>query len=47
MNSYEWILYAGAAVWIGLGLYLAFLASRQAKLSKRVRQLALMLEEGQ
>lgn len=45
MNSYEWILYAGLAVWSGLGLYLAFLARRQARLSKRVRQLALMMEE--
>lgn len=45
MNSYEWILYAGLAVWSGLGLYLAFLGRRQARLSKRIRQLTLMMEE--
>lgn len=47
MNSYEWLLYAGAAVWSGLGLYLAYLGVKQARLSKRIRQLALMLEEEQ
>lgn len=45
MNSYEWILYAGVAVWSGLGLYLSMLALRQARLSKRINQLATMMEE--
>lgn len=45
MNSYEWILYAGIAVWSGLGLYLGFLAVRQARLSRRIRQLAMMMED--
>ena len=45
MNSYEWILYAGAAVWAGIGLYLAFLARKQASLSKRIRQMARLMEE--
>ena len=45
MNSYEWLLYAGIAVWSGLGLYLCLLARRQQVLSKRLRQLSLLLEE--
>ena len=44
MDSYEWILYAGAAVWAGLGLYLCVLARKQANLSRRVRQMALLME---
>ena len=45
MNSYDWILYAGIAVWSGIGLYLAFLAAKQARLSKRINQLAIMMED--
>lgn len=45
MNSYEWILYAGIAVWSGLGLYLAFLARKQMTLAKRIRQLSRLMEE--
>lgn len=45
MNSYEWILYAGVAVWSGLGLYTAWLAIKQARLSKRIKQLAFMMED--
>ena len=45
MNSYEWLLYAGIAVWAGLGLYLCLLARKQQVLSKRLRQMSLLLEE--
>lgn len=45
MDSYEWILYAGAAVWIGLGLYLCLLARRQTALSRRINQMARLMEE--
>ncbi|MDR0339851.1 MAG: CcmD family protein [Desulfovibrio sp.] len=45
MNSYEWILYAGIAVWSGLGLYLALLAHKQAGLSRRIKQLARLMED--
>lgn len=45
MDSYEWILYAGMAVWIGLGLYLCLLARKQAALSRRIRQMNALMEE--
>lgn len=45
MDSYEWILYAGIAVWLGLGLYLSLLARRQALLARRIRQMALLMED--
>ena len=45
MDSYEWILYAGAAVWVGLGLYLCLLARKQAALSRRISQMARLMEE--
>ncbi len=34
-----WILYAGIATWLGIGLYLFILTQRQAVLAKRVAQL--------
>lgn len=27
----QWIMYAGIAVWIGIGLYTAFIAVKQAR----------------
>jgi CcmD family protein len=45
MDSYEWILYAGIAIWAVLGLYLGFLARRQALLAKRIQQMALLMED--
>ena len=45
MDSYEWILYAGAAVWSGLGLYLCLLARRQMALSRRISQMARLMEK--
>ncbi|MDR2605374.1 MAG: CcmD family protein [Desulfovibrio sp.] len=39
MDSYKWIMYAGIAVWCVLGLYLAVLAHRQARLSERSTRL--------
>ncbi|MDR2124140.1 MAG: CcmD family protein [Desulfovibrio sp.] len=47
MDSYEWIMYAGAAVWCVLGLYLAVLARRQALLSERVSRLNASGENGE
>ena len=32
----SWIMYAGMAVWAGIGLYAAFLAMRQRALSKKI-----------
>ena len=45
MDSYEWIMYAGAAVWVGLGLYLCLLARKQITLSRRISQMARLMEE--
>ena len=45
MDSYEWILYAGAAVWIGLGLYLCLLARRQNALSRRISRMSALMEK--
>lgn len=47
MNSYEWIMYAGIAVWSGLGLYVFFLARRQAELSRRISRMAALMEDEQ
>lgn len=45
MNSYEWIMYAGIAVWAGLGLYICLLARKQALLSRRIDQMSRLMEE--
>jgi|GEM_PF-421235 len=45
MNSYEWIMYAGIAVWAGLGLYVFTLARRQMHLSRRIAQMTRMMED--
>lgn len=38
MNTLAWIVMANAAVWIGLGAYLAFLTAQQRALAARLRQ---------
>lgn len=35
----DWILYANAAVWIGLGGYVFFLMQRQQRLQARLQRL--------
>lgn len=45
MDSYEWVMYAGMAVWAGLGAYLCFLARKQFVLSRRITQMARLMEE--
>ena len=45
MDSYSWIMYAGMATWAGLGLYLCILARKQATLSRRISQMAGMMED--
>ncbi len=44
MDNYIWIMYAGAAAWAGIGLYLCFLARRQAAVSRRISQMAGLME---
>jgi len=38
----QWIMYAGIAVWIGIGLYAAFIAVKQAALTKKIETLELL-----
>lgn len=37
MNALNWLMAANAALWLGLGAYLAFLAHTQRSLERRVR----------
>lgn len=38
MTAAFWLMAANAALWIGLGLYMAFLAAEQKKLERRMAQ---------
>ncbi|MBP3733968.1 MAG: CcmD family protein [Desulfovibrio sp.] len=38
----QWIMYAGIAVWIGIGLYTAFIAVKQAALTRKIETLELL-----
>jgi CcmD family protein len=38
-------MYAGMAVWLGLGLYLCLLCRRQIALSRRISRLAALMED--
>lgn len=42
MSATTYIILANAAVVLGIGGYLAFLASRSAELKKRMRQIELL-----
>ncbi|MEG2005526.1 MAG: CcmD family protein [Bilophila sp.] len=39
MNELNWLMYANSAVWIGLGVYLIFVARAQKALNHRLTQL--------
>jgi len=45
MTEIQWLLYASAVVWLGIGGYAAFLASAQNKLERRVRHLENLRNE--
>lgn len=38
MTAINWLMGANAALWLGLGAYVAFLARAQKNLERRVRQ---------
>lgn len=38
MTAVTWLMAANAALWIGLGLYTAFLAAKQKRLERRMAQ---------
>ena len=45
MQSYEWLLYANVAVWLGIGGYLFFIARTQKNLERRLQQVELLGSE--
>lgn len=39
MNEMNWLMYANIAVWLGLGIYLSFVARAQSTLNRRLAHL--------
>ena len=39
MTALHWLMLANAALWLGLGAYVCFLAGRQRKLNERLNEL--------
>lgn len=44
-DALGWLMAASAAIWLGLGCYMAWLGFIQAALAKRCRQLELERDE--
>lgn len=42
MDTLTWVIMANAAVWIGIGSYMAFLAARQRSLAARLTQMEML-----
>ncbi len=42
MESFTWLLMANAAVWLGVGAYVFYIARTQKQLDKRIRQMELL-----
>ena len=42
MDTLTWVIMANAAVWIGIGSYMAFLAARQRSLAARRAQMEML-----
>ena len=42
MDTLTWVIMANAAVWIGIGSYMAFLAARQRSLVARLAQMEML-----
>lgn len=45
MDSSNWLLMANAAVWLGVGAYVFFIARTQTQLDKRIRQMELINDD--
>ena len=45
MTDISWVMYAGAAAWCGIGLYVFFLARSQAALAVRIERMRHMMED--
>lgn len=41
-NALAWLMIAGAAIWLGIGCYLALLGAKQRGISLRIRQMEQM-----
>lgn len=39
MSGLDWLMYANIAVWLGLGVYLVFIARNQKSLERRLAHL--------
>lgn len=44
-DALAWLMAAGAAIWLGIGCYLALLAARQRGLARTVKLLENMRDE--
>lgn len=45
MDTLTWIIMTNAAVWVGLGAYLAFLGARQRTLAARLAQWEMLAND--
>lgn len=45
MEDLAWVMYAGIAAWVGLGLYLFCLAARQRDLGRKLARLESAAEK--
>ena len=45
MDTLTWVILTNAAVWVGIGAYLAFLGAQQRRLGMRLSQWELMQHE--
>lgn len=45
MNTLTWVILTNAAVWVGIGAYLALMAARQRSLNARLAQMEMLRHE--
>lgn len=45
MNTLTWVIVANAAVWLGIGFYMAFLAVCQRRLANRLAQMEILAHD--
>lgn len=46
-SALSWLTAAGAAIWLGIGCYVALLAAKQAAIARRLRQMEQMRNDDQ
>lgn len=46
MNDIFWLAGASAAVWLGMGFYIAWLAAKQRQLARQLKNLELNDDQG-